>query len=556
MCGFCVSINDQYTDIKKMTELIKHRGPDSTKYIKTPKVNAGFNRLAVVDLDERSDQPMYDETERYLILFNGEIYNHKHLKKLLCQSYGITFKTSSDTEVLLEGLIKEGSKFINKLDGIFAFIFIDLSNLNIIMGRDPFGVKRLYYIHKKDQLIVSSELKPFNWEKKKKIKEKAIVEFMSFGTVFDNDTYFDDVKELSSNSFVEFSLNEENPKNFKIKKYKDLNYDNDNKNDADPETITYLVKETIKKQTPEIPFAVSLSGGIDSTLILDEVHSNKFFTATYCVDVKHSEMSERKWQNYVIDKLNLSKKTKWIDLRDTDFSIKNLKRLSKLCDYPIFHPNYVGSLHLTEKVKSDGIKVLLSGEGADEIFLGYRWFEDFSNYSEFLEYIPFDIVKDVFRNENIKNPNFNQLSLTEAFQKVYLQRWLLRQDLTGMVNSVEVRVPFLGIELAERLNKLSFDFKIKKDFTSNSKIETKWLLKRILRNKYSDEFIDRKKIGFDFPLNEWINDEHLEFLRSRRDLFNFDLLFKKLQNMTPIFMRKRLLFSCVSYALWFDNLKK
>ena len=556
MCGFCVSINDQYTDIKKMTELIKHRGPDSTKYIKTSTVNAGFNRLAVVDLDERSDQPMYNETERYLILFNGEIYNHKHLKKSLCQAYGITFKTSSDTEVLLKGLIKEGSKFINKLDGIFAFIFIDLLNLDIIMGRDPFGVKRLYYIHKKNQLIVSSELKPFNWEKIKKIKKKAIVEFISFGTVFDNDTFFDDVKELSPNSFLEFSVNEEKSKNFKIKKYKDLNYDNNNENDTDPESITYLVKETIKKQTPEIPFAVSFSGGIDSTLILDEVHSNKFFTATYCVDVKHSEMSERKWQNYVIDKLNLSKKTKWIDLRDTDFSIKNLKRLSKLCDYPMFHPNYVGSLHLTEKVKSDGIKVLLSGEGADEIFLGYRWFEDFSNYSEFLEYIPFDTAKDVFKTENIKNPNFEQLSLVEAFQKVYLQRWLLRQDLTGMVNSVEVRVPFLGIELVQRLNKLSFDFKIKKDFLSNSKIETKWLLKRILRNKYSDEFIDRKKIGFDFPLNEWINDEHLEFLRSRRDLFNFDFLFEKLQNMTPIFMRKRLLFSCVSYALWFDNLKK
>jgi asparagine synthase (glutamine-hydrolysing) len=158
-----------------MTELIKHRGPDSTKHIKTSTVNAGFNRLAVVDLDERSDQPMYNETERYLILFNGEIYNHKHLKKSLCQAYGITFKTSSDTEVLLKGLIKEGSKFINKLDGIFAFIFIDLLNLDIIMGRDPFGVKRLYYIHKKNQLIVSSELKPFNWEKKKKLKKKQLL---------------------------------------------------------------------------------------------------------------------------------------------------------------------------------------------------------------------------------------------------------------------------------------------------------------------------------------------------------------------------------------------
>ena len=554
MCGFCVSINDKYTDIKKMTQMIKHRGPDSTKHIKTSNVNAGFNRLAIVDLDERSDQPMYDEAKRYLILFNGEIYNHKYLKKSLRQSYGITFKTDSDTEVLLKGLSKEGSKFINKLDGIFAFIFIDLLNLNIIMGRDPFGVKRLYYIHKKNQLIASSELKPFNWKKKRKIKKKALVEFISYGMVFDNHTLFDDVKELSPNSFVELSINGESSKNFNIQKCKNFNYGNENH--ANSEAISSLVKETIKKQTPEIPFAVSFSGGIDSTLILDEVHSDNFFTAAYCVDVKHSEMSERKWQNYVIEKLNLSKKIKWVELRETDFSIKNLKRLSNLCDYPIFHPNYVGSLHLTEKVKSDGVKVLLSGEGADEIFLGYRWFEDFSNYSEFLEYVPFDIAKGVFKTENLKNPNFDKLSLVEAFQKIYLQRWLLRQDLTGMANSVEVRVPFLGIELAERLNKLSLEFKIKKDFSSNSKIETKWLLKSMLRNKYSNEFIDRKKVGFDFPLNEWINDEHLEFLRSRNDLFNFELLFQKLQKMTPFFMRKRLLFSCVSYALWFDNIEK
>ena len=90
---------------------------------------------------------------------------------------------------------------------------------------------------------------------------------------------------------------------------------------------------------------------------------------------------------------NLIYKTKWINLSKKDFSIKNLNKLSKLCDYPIFHPNYVGSLHLTKKVKSDGIKVLLSGEGADEIFLGYRWFEQFSGYHEFLEYIPFDLAK-------------------------------------------------------------------------------------------------------------------------------------------------------------------
>ena len=551
MCGFCISINNQYTDIKKMTEMINHRGPDSTKFVNTLNLNAGFNRLAIVDLDERSDQPMYDESKRYLLLFNGEIYNYKSLKKSLIQKYNVIFKTFSDTEVLLKGLCHEGSNFIEKLDGIFVFVFIDLHNLNIIMGRDQFGVKRLYYTFEKNQLLVSSELKPFNWKKNKKVKINSVVEYITYGTVFDNKTLFENVKELGANTFFEFSINDE-----KLMSKNCRNFSYGNQNHSNIDTTNLIIKKTINSQIPEISFGVTLSGGIDSTIILDEVHSNPNLKAVYCVDVKHPDMSERNWQKYVIEKLDLQKKTKWINLSKKDFSIKNLNKLSKLCDYPIFHPNYVGSLHLTKKVKSDGIKVLLSGEGADEIFLGYRWFEQFSGYHEFLEYIPFDLAKNVLKKPDIKKPSFDNLSLIEAFQKIYLQRWLLRQDLTGMINSVEVRVPFLGLELAEYINNLSYEYKINNHSNDKSRVETKWLLKNMLRNKYSDDFIDRKKIGFDFPINDWIGDEHLEFLRSRNDLFNFEIFFKKFQNLRPIFMRKRLIFSCVCYALWFDNLEK
>src|SRR5262245_54501169 len=160
MCGFCLSINDAGVDIHGLTESIKHRGPDSTKYFEGPRVLCGFNRLAIVDDDPRSDQPMLDASGRYLLLFNGEIYNHNELRARLAERHHLQFVTRSDTEVLLKGLIAEGAAFASRLDGIFAFAFVDLLSLEVMLGRDVFGVKPLYYHSQGDRLYVSSEVRP------------------------------------------------------------------------------------------------------------------------------------------------------------------------------------------------------------------------------------------------------------------------------------------------------------------------------------------------------------------------------------------------------------
>jgi asparagine synthase (glutamine-hydrolysing) len=139
------------------------------------------------------------------------------------------------------------------------------------------------------------------------------------------------------------------------------------------------------------------------------------------------------------------------------------------------------------------------------------------------------------------------MSLLEVFQKIYLQRWLTRQDLTGMANSVEVRVPFLGLELARVVNRISLDKKMGKG-------QSKWIIKALMSDQFSAEFLNRKKVGFDFPLNDWIGDEHIDYLRQRPDLIEGNALSRILADNVGSFMRNRIVFSLVALALWSDSL--
>ena len=260
-------------------------------------------------------------------------------------------------------------------------------------------------------------------------------------------------------------------------------------------------------------------------------------------------MSERRWQEYVIDSLSLRDKYRTIEVSKANLSVESIAKISEDLDHPLFHPNFIGSLLLTRKASEDGLKVLLSGEGADELFLGYRWFfADSMMPADYLEYVPLRDVQAVLGGAPAVPINTSGLSILEIFQKIYLQRWLLRQDLTGMANSVEVRVPFLGLELAQLVNSLSFGFK-------KGKNEGKWIVKKLLSQKYPAEFVDRKKVGFDFPLNDWIGDEHIDFLRHKSDLIDKTALNGLLQKHQGTNVKNRIVFSLVSFAVWHENMK-
>jgi asparagine synthase (glutamine-hydrolysing) len=540
VCGFCLSVGDASVDIHRLTESIKHRGPDSTKYFIGSRVVCGFNRLSIVDRDDRSDQPMLDSSEHYLLAFNGEIYNHRKLRTDLENRCNVRFKTRSDTEVLLNGLIYEGIKFIAKLDGIFAFAFVDLHSLDVLLVRDIFGVKPLYYYTQGSRLYVSSELKPLWQQSGSKIHFSNIARYLSYGTVGNGEAIISGINELEPNTIKRFVAG----KNTLTSKVHNFEYDVDEKMDLDE--ITDVVDRTIDSQKPEIAYGVLYSGGLDSTLILDRSVKDDNFYGAYSVDVDHPDMSEVRWQDYAASILGVPDKHRKIKLSKEDLSVENIAKVASELDHPLFHPNFIASFLLTRRAAEDGLKVLISGEGADELFLGYRWFFAKQDPSEFLEYIPLKDVYAAWGTDDIAPVQTSGMSVLEIFQKIYLQRWLMRQDLTGMANSVEVRVPFLGFDLAVLANKLSMRFK-------RGRGNGKWIIKKMLSDKFSKEFVERKKIGFDFPLNDWIGAEHVSFLQQRTDLFDLAGLNATFAKYHGSFMKNRIVFSLVSFAAWHDS---
>jgi asparagine synthase (glutamine-hydrolysing) len=259
-------------------------------------------------------------------------------------------------------------------------------------------------------------------------------------------------------------------------------------------------------------------------------------------------MSEKYWQDYATQVIGIKDKYKEIKLQKNDLSVGNLLKVAQELDHPLFHPNFIGSFLLTRRAAEDGLKVLISGEGADELFLGYRWFFSDQNASDFLEYIPLREIHALCGEGSPKPIGTSEMSILQIFQRIYLRRWLARQDLTGMANSIEVRVPFLGYELSVLANKLSMNFK-------RGAGQSKWIIKKLLSGKFSEEFLQRKKSGFDFPLNDWIGEEHLAFLEEKSDLFDLSQLRATLKKYEGSYIKNRIVFSLVSLVAWHDSVK-
>jgi asparagine synthase (glutamine-hydrolysing) len=289
MCGFFVSVNDTAADVRGLTDSIKHRGPDSTKYFFGKNALLGFNRLAIVDNDPLSDQPMFDSSGRYVLVFNGEIYNYKKLRADLEHRFDLRFRTHSDTEVLLCGLIREGASFAARLDGIYAFAFIDLESLEVVLARDVFGVKPLYYHASRDRLYVSSEIKPLRQLTGGSLDFASIARYLSYGVVGNGRSLVEGINELDPNTVAVFQPGK--PALF----HRIHNFEYDIYEDYPLDRIGATLFETVDSQKPDIPYGVLFSGGIDSTFILDRCADDPHFFGAYSVDVNHPEMSERGW---------------------------------------------------------------------------------------------------------------------------------------------------------------------------------------------------------------------------------------------------------------------
>lgn len=502
MCGILIVINKNKKKLKIRKNILNHRGPDFSKYLHRNGVNFRHWRLSIIDLTKNSNQPMEDKNN--ILLYNGEIYDYKNLSKNILKE-----KSKSDTIFLFKLLKKKKFHLINNFSGFYAYAYLNKIENKLYFGRDIIGKKPLYYFNDENYFILSSEEKGIHkFLNKKEINNNAISEYFFFKSISYGKTFYRNIYLIPPGSNFNFSIND-----WKI--YTDKNWEQYyqqplfvNKKNNFIEKFPALIKQSVKKRNNcDVKTQLALSSGQDSNLILNEIVNNK--------NIKNFEQSigvgfdEKNNENYFSKIICKENKTKFVDLR---FEEKNTLTLIKKCirsnDGPLDHPNYIAFDILCKKASNYG-KVLLTGEGADDLFFGYNHYKKNSYTQSFAFRIFYDkkILNIILKKKNnnfefkkiLNNINFYfikkkiQKSIfysRELEFKTHLQSLLKRNDRISMKNSIEVRCPFLDINIIKKI-------------PSNLKIIKKKLFINLLPKMYLKN-IKKKKIGFYAPINKYL----------------------------------------------------
>lgn len=531
MCGFFISVNDSNIDFNNLLATIAHRGPDSSKTMSDSNWQFGFNRLSIVGNNEH-DQPFRKSGSRQILCFNGEIYNFRQLAADFLRGKD---NYTSDTEVFYDLLSQYGESILAEIDGIFAFVFFDPEKKRVIVARDEFGVKPLFYGFKNAQAYISSELQPINNLLNCSFDSSGLYEHLTFGHSLNGKTIYENIFEFSSGEYVIFDLDFKEIQRANIYEHNDL---------SSGDHVATIITDAINLQKPDIDYSILFSGGIDSTIIMKILGHDERCRDIISINVEHDEMSERYWQTQALDRYALESKYQCLAQSKSDFTLKNLEQNIKNLDQPISHPNFIGALEVAKFAKETGVKVLISGEGADEQFAGYKWFMDPSiNNIEILSYLDRFKLADYFGINVADYDYINSISRNIFFKKIYLRKWLLRADLTGMKHSIEVRVPFLSRSLSELSQRMTFDQK-----TLSGK-SAKAPLKHMLKKDLGSEYVNRRKIGFDYPLNDWVDNSHFEHLK-KLDFLDAGDLNKLIAERDSDYRISRCIFVLAAFAIW------
>ena len=549
MCGF-IGLNykgKKPKDYQKLMKIMSHRGPDHSAFYDDGKVLFVHNRLSIIDLSEAANQPMIDEETGNVIIYNGEIYNYKELKK---EYKNINWKTSSDTEVILKLYNHLGKGFVEKLNGMFAFAILDKKKNKILLYRDRFGIKPLYYCKFGDEFVFSSEVRgilPFH---KPQLNLKTVYNYLEFGLCYGKETFFKNIFSLDPAHFLEYDIKTKRLEIFEYWRVPDSEFPFEFSEKEIVDKTYYLIERAVELNLEsDVEIAVSLSSGTDSTALLKFLHkfvkTMKAFTHGY---------DEEKYDEVRKVKQNL-------DLTSIDFipvylkkenMLKCLKEALSFFEMPIGGLPTLSAYNMMKVVRKKKIKVMLSGEGADETFGGYQYyypafFFDIQNDENLLE----KELKHYSKNHGVEIKPFSEQyykllgklqskvafasdgtiprqthtskSLRKKFESkasnnqkrffaskmkevMYkdltfrkIPKLLHFQDRAGMANGVETRVPFLDHDLVSFLYSLPPQFKIKNG-------ENKYLLRKILKDFFETTEKRKTKHYVSTPQREWIKD--------------------------------------------------
>jgi len=608
--GKPVSINT----IKKMTDIIRHRGPDGEGFWVDSFIGFGHRRLAIIDLSPLGHQPMQNDDGSLIITYNGEIYNFINLRVELI-SKGYKFISQTDTEVVLKAYQEWGSNFIHKLNGMFAFAIWDRRNNELFIARDRFGVKPIYYYLRGNTFIFASEIKSIlkHPDISVSVNIEALNEYFSFQNIFSDLTLFDGIKLLPAGSILKIKLGDLH--SLKIEKYWDYNFfDETNiKEDECIEELNNLFTQSVNRQLiSDVEIGSYLSGGMDSGSITCIAAKNipnlKTFTCGF--DLSSASGLE----------LGFDERTKAEYLSNL-YKTEHYEVILKAGDMERIMPNLIWHLedlrvgqcypnYYVSRLASKFVKVILSGAGGDELFAGYPWRyyrainnDNFDNYVEkYYKYwqrlIP-DSLKPKFFNENIYPQIWNYqtkdvfksilskitisdftpenyINLSLYFEiKTFLHGLLLVEDKLSMANSLETRVPFLDNELVDFAMKIPIKYKLKNIYevirinenepgskkakflekTNDGKI----ILRKVLAKYVPSDYANGLKQGFSAPDASWFKGESIEYIKSllfnkRALIYNY-LQYSTIQSLLNDHFegkvnRRLLIWSLLSFEWW------
>jgi len=543
--------------VKRMTDIIAHRGPNSEGFYIDRYIGLGNRRLAIVDLSESANQPMkyVGKNGEYIIVYNGEIYNYIELREVLKEE-GYLFNTHSDTEVILASYDKWGLKCVEKFNGIWAFAIYDKRRNILFLSRDRFGVKPLYYTKIGNKFLFASEIKQFTvvpgW--KAKANEKRVYDYLAYGYVdHTEETLYEGVNQLRGGHNLVYYLDR---KKFEIQRWYDLRIEKENISYEDAkENFRKLVFDAVRLQLrSDVKVGSCLSGGLDSSTIVSvmkQILKDNGVVETVTACSEYEKFDERKYADEVTAKMGfISHKVfpRFEELfKELNGEKNEISRITWYQDGPIGSTSALAQYSVFRKARQENIVVMLDGQGADEILAGYQRYksvyisfllrrgkiinyitelkllEDFKTSmkfalesiglliaSRFVQRVRGTLLKDkFFKLPNGYSGQFKDFSNFTSFSydmvfKYSLPTLLHWEDRDSMAFSIESRVPFLDHRIVEFLFSLPEDYII-----SNGK--TKRILRDAMRGVVPDKILDRKdKLGFATPEEIWV--------RKNRDL--------------------------------------
>lgn len=556
--------------LRAMTDLIAHRGPDGVDHYANGPVGLGHRRLAIIDLSPGGRQPMATPDGRFIITYNGEIYNFNELRADL-QARGRRFVSHSDTEVLLAAISQWGMAALERLNGMFAFALWDNERKTLTLARDRFGVKPLYYAQVGDAFLFGSEVKAFRGypEFAARLDREGLLEYLSFQNFFTDRTLFDGVKLLPQGSTLEIPLARgpiPAPRQFWDFDFQEPDGPYDEAEAL--ERLDILFRQAVSRQLiSDVDVGSYLSGGMDSgsitALAARQFPSMRTFTVGFDlssasgVELGYDERTRAEHMSYLFGTEHYEMVLKAGDME------RAMSSLAWHLDEPRVgqsYPNYYAA-----KLASKFVKVCLSGGGGDELFAGYPWRyyravvnDDFDHYiqkyfgfwqrllpgdtlaqvmapvwRDVAHVAPIDIFRGVFKAHarELSRPEdyINHSLYFEA--KTFLNGLLVVEDKLSMAHSLETRVPFLDNDLVDfamrlpakaklgnltevvRLNENEPGGKANRYFEKTK--DGKLILRRMMQRYIPDEVANREKQGFSAPDASWFKGESIEYVRRR-----------------------------------------